>query len=141
MNSPARRETMFPARLAAVRDVRAFIESFCGIAGVARPPALRLNLVVEELFTNTVKHGHCGDCESPVWILLEARARTVTLTYLDCAPAFNPFGVEIASPMEATVEQRKVGGLGVLLATELTESAEYARLFGRNRLRMVLVRE
>jgi serine/threonine-protein kinase RsbW len=132
---------MFPARLSAVRDVRAFIESFCGIAGVARPPALRLNLVLEELFTNTVRHGHGGDCNMPVWIVLEARVRTVTLTYLDCAPAFNPFGVTLAAPLDAAIEQRRVGGLGVLLATELTESSEYARLFGRNRLRMVLVRE
>ena len=140
MNSNAHRETLFPARLAAVREVRDFVESFCGVAGVARPPALRLNLVLEELFTNTVKHGHGGDCDSPVWIALEARVETVTLTYLDCAPAFNPFVVVEQVALGGAIEQRKVGGLGVLLATELTESSEYARLFGRNRLRMVLGR-
>ena len=140
MNNIARRETMFPAQLAAVREVRHFVESFCGLAGVARPSTLRLNLVLEELFTNTVKHGHGGDCESPVWIALEARVQTVTLTYLDCAPAFNPFGRVEQVALGGVIEQRKVGGLGVLLATELTESSEYARLFGRNRMKMVLAR-
>ncbi len=140
MNSLTRRETMFPARLSAVRDVRDFIESFCGMAGVARPPALRLNLILEELFTNTVRHGHGGDCDRPVWIVLEASVEAVTLTYLDCAPAFNPFCVVVQVALDGSIEQRKVGGLGVLLATELTESTEYARLFGRNRLRMVLTR-
>ena len=140
MNSAARRETMFPARLGAVRDVRAFIESFCRDTGIARPPGLRLNLVVEELFTNTIKHGHGGDCDSLVWIALDAKHDSVSLTYLDQAPPFNPFGFNAPPALDAAIEQRKVGGLGVLLAREMTASSEYARLFGRNRLRMVLVR-
>ena len=140
MNSLTQRETMFPARLAAVREVREFLESFCRDAGVARPPSLRLNLVVEELFTNTVTHGHGGDCDCPVWITLEAKRATVTMTYLDQAPPFNPFGMTPRPLLEGGIEQRKVGGLGVLLATELTASSEYAHLFGRNRLRMELLR-
>ena len=139
MNSVTQRETMFPARLAAIREVREFIESFCRDAGVARSPGLRVNLVVEELFTNTVTHGHGGDCDRPVWITLEARKGTVSLTYLDQAPAFNPLGIAPRPVLDGAIEQRKVGGLGVLLATELTAASEYAHLFGRNRLRMVLV--
>ena len=140
MNSVTQRETMFPARLTAVREVRGFIESFCRDAGIARPPSLRLNLVVEELFTNTVRHGHGGDSDCPVWITLEAKSATVTLTYLDQAPPFNPFGMAPHPVLDGAIEQRKVGGLGVLLATELTAASEYVHLFGRNRLRMVLMR-
>ena len=140
MNSVTQRESMFPARLASVREVRGFVESFCRHADIARPPGLRLNLVVEELFTNTVNHGHGGDGDSPVWITLVARSATVTLTYLDQAPPFNPFGMAPRPVLEGAIEQRNVGGLGVLLATELTASSEYAHLFGRNRLRMVLAR-
>jgi hypothetical protein len=33
-----------------------------------------------------------------------------------------------------------VGGLGVLLARELAATREYAYLFGRNRLRLALLR-
>jgi serine/threonine-protein kinase RsbW len=131
---------MFPARLSAIREVRAFIESFCRDAGIARPPSLRLNLVVEELFTNTVNHGHGGDSDSPVWVRLEARSATVTLGYLDQAPPFNPFGIAPRPLPDSSIEQSRIGGLGVLLATELTASSEYAHLFGRNRLQMVMVR-
>jgi anti-sigma regulatory factor (Ser/Thr protein kinase) len=92
------------------------------------------------LFTNTVTHGRCGDSDSPVWITLEAKSATVTLTYLDQAPPFNPFGIMSRPVLDGAIEQRKVGGLGVLLATELTAASEYAHLFGRNRLRMVLIR-
>ena len=139
MISATQRENAFPARLNAMREVRGFIESFCGDADISHEPGLRLNLVIEELFTNTIKHGHRGDCDCLVWIALEAQGEHVTLTYLDQAPPFNPFGM-MGAHLEGGVEQRKFGGLGVLLATELAVTSEYARLFGRNRLRMALAR-
>lgn len=138
--SVTRRETMFPARLSSVRAVREFVESFCRDAGVVRPPSLRLNLVIEELFTNTVKYGHGGDSDSPVWVALDADDARVTLTYLDQAPPFNPFDAATSTVLGSDIEQRKVGGLGVLLATELAAQREYAYLYGRNRLHLVMMR-
>ena len=135
-------ETMFPARLPAMAAVREFLDVFCCAAQVERPPSLRLHLVVEELFTNTVTHGHRGDCDFPVWITLEANRSAVNLTYLDQAPPFNPLAIGMGNlaSLDSDIEHRKVGGLGVLLATELTSASEYAYLFGRNRLRMMLLR-
>ena len=40
--------------------------------------------------------------------------------------------------LEALAETRREGGLGVLLAHGLTASADYAYLFGRNRIRLIL---
>ena len=110
----------------------AFLEAFCGEAGVDRDRCLRLNVVLEELFVNTVSHGHRGDCDAPVWITLEAAPQAVQVTYEDTAPAFNPFVY--------TVQTGKVGGLGVLLARELAAARDYAYIFGRNRLRLSLLR-
>ena len=140
MNSVTQRETMFPARLNSTREVRQFLEFFCLDADIERPTGLRLNLVLEELFTNTIKHGHRGDSDLPVWITLEANDETVTVTYLDRAPPFNPFAITATPYLETALEHRKEGGLGVLLAKELALSSDYLYLFGRNRLRMVLAR-
>ena len=109
-----------------------FLEAFCGEAGVDRSRCLRLNVVLEELFVNTVSHGHKGDCDAPVWITLEAGPQAVHVTYEDTAPAFNPFVYP--------VQTGKVGGLGVLLARELAATRDYAYVFGRNRLRLALLR-
>ena len=126
------RSAMFLARRAELRPMSAFLEAFCGEAAVERDRCLRLNVVLEELFVNTVSHGHRGDCDAPVWITLEARPDALQLTYEDTAPPFNPF--------VHAVQTRKVGGLGVLLARELAASRDYAYLFGRNRLRLALLR-
>lgn len=132
------RTGMFPSRLDALRDAREFLEGFCGGAGVGRQCCLKLNLVMEELFLNTVKHGHRGGSDAPVWITLAADGGAVRMTYEDHAPAFNPFAAATREMLEALAHSRREGGLGVLLAHGLTKDSEYAYIFGRNRISLVL---
>ena len=126
------RTAMFLARLSELRAIAAFLEAFCAQEGVARERCLRLNVVLEELFINTVRHGHRGECDAPVWITLRAEPAAVELTYEDTAGPFNPLAY--------TARPGKLGGLGVLLARELAAAREYAYLFGRNRIRLALAR-
>jgi serine/threonine-protein kinase RsbW len=129
---------MFLARLDRLRALRAFLESFCTEASISHDQCLRLNLVLEELFTNTVRHGHRGDSNAPVWVTLSGDAASLQLTYEDCAPPFNPYGTPPHAPPDMTVKMRKIGGLGVLLTRKLAVSREYAYLYGRNRIRLAL---
>jgi serine/threonine-protein kinase RsbW len=129
---------MFPSRLEEWKKARAFIEAFCQGAQVERETGLKANLVVEELFLNTVKHGHRGGSDAPVWITLEASDGEVSLTYEDRAPPFNPFAAHTRELLEALAETRREGGLGVILAHGLTASADYAYVFGRNRIRLTI---
>jgi anti-sigma regulatory factor (Ser/Thr protein kinase) len=129
---------MFPSRLEHWRGARTFIERFCREAGVPREASLKANLVAEELFLNTVKHGHRGGSDAPVWITVEERGGRISLTYEDRAPPFNPFSRATREMLEALADTRREGGLGVLLAHGLTASAEYAYVFGRNRIRLTL---
>jgi serine/threonine-protein kinase RsbW len=129
---------MIPARLERMRDLRGFLEGFCTAAGVASQPCLRLNLVLEELFTNTVRHGHGGDCDAPVWVSLARNAAQVRVTYEDTAPPFNPYGRLPTQSPDTSLEMRKLGGLGVLLTKEMAASRDYAYVFGRNRIRLAL---
>ena len=122
--------TMFLARRAELQRIGAFVEQFCAKTGVPREKCLRLNVVLEELFVNTVTHGHREDTDAPVWITLEPTAPGVQVTYEDTAPAFNPLAYR--------VEMGKVGGLGVLLTRELADTRDYAYVFRRNRIRLSL---
>ena len=129
---------MFPSRLQAWRKARVFIEDFCNGAGVPRDACLKTNLVIEELFLNTVKHGHRGGSDAPVWITLTAEEGEVSLAFEDNAPPFNPFSSATREMLEALAETRREGGLGVLLANSLIDSVDYSYVFGRNRIRLIL---
>ena len=130
-------EAMFPARLSAWRSAREFLDHFCARTSLARTPSLRLNLILEELFTNTVNHGHGGDCDFLIWISLTAHESDVVITYLDQGRAFNPLAMSKAL-LDVPLDERIIGGLGVHLTTELTTASHYAYVYGRNRLRLVL---
>ena len=132
------RQTIFPARLKSLTGVREFIEGFCTENGVPRSPMLRLNLVIEELFTNAVRHGHGGDCDSPVWLGLERAGDAVRVTFEDTAPPFNPYARLPEESPDTTIEMRRIGGLGVLLTRELAAYRDYAYLHGRNCVRLRL---
>lgn len=132
------RTAMFLARLDQLRAMRTFLEDFCAAAGIREDHRLRMNLVLEELFTNTVRHGHRGDSDSPVWITLAAARERLDLTYEDAAPPFNPYGAPPGAPPDTTVKMRTVGGLGVILTRKLAMSREYAYLYGRNRIRLAM---
>jgi len=131
---------MFYARLSELQRIRAFVEGFCGEAGIGRDHCLRINVVLEELFVNTVRHGHRGDCDAPVWMSVAADDLGVGVTYEDTAPAFNPYARLSTGSTGIGVEMRKIGGLGVLLTRELAASRDYAYVFGRNRIRLSLRR-
>jgi anti-sigma regulatory factor (Ser/Thr protein kinase) len=129
----------FPARAAELRRIGTFLNDFCTRQGVGREHCLRLNLVVEELFTNTVRHGHRGDSDAPVWLSVDAQPSEVHIVYEDTAPPFNPYAL-FGSVPDTTLSMRKIGGLGVLLTRELASTRDYAYLFGRNRIRLTLKR-
>ena len=129
----------FLARGAELRRIGTFLKDFCTREGVGRDHCLKLNLVVEELFTNTVRHGHRGDSDAPIWISVDSGPAAVYVTYEDTAPPFNPYALFASAP-DTTLSLRKVGGLGVLLTRELASTRDYAYLFGRNRIRLTLKR-
>ena len=132
--SPSRHARMFPARLRALPEMMAFTAEACGDAGLGRDACLRLALLLEELFTNTVVHGHGGGSDEPVAIAFDVGPGRISLAYEDSAPPHDPFAA-MARPGEATtVEDRLVGGLGVLLVASMATDVEYRRVGGRNRI-------
>ncbi|TMH94524.1 MAG: ATP-binding protein [Betaproteobacteria bacterium] len=64
------------------------------------------------------------------------------MTYEDTAPPFNPYARLPDKPIDTTttLERRAIGGLGVLLTKELAARRDYAYVFGRNRIRLTMMR-
>jgi len=128
----------FPARRDALPQVEAFLAEVCAAAGLDRAMGLRVTLLVEELFTNTVVHGHGADSEVPVRLDCEVAAGRIALIYEDTGPPHDPFAVVASPDPGAGVEDRPVGGLGVLLVSAMAQQVEYQRAGDRNRISLVI---
>jgi serine/threonine-protein kinase RsbW len=130
-----RRQT-FRARLDQGPTLATFVET--AVAGLGDRLSMRLRLVVEELFVNTVTHGHGGDSDAPVDISIVLAGDRVVLTYVDVAPPFDPFAEVQAPPADAALDDRRIGGLGVFLVTRFATRYEYARAGEANRVTVEL---
>src|SRR4029077_11111369 len=136
-------ECLVLARLERLAEAIAFVEAFCAERGIAASDGLRLSLVVEELFTNTVVHGHGGGSDVPVRLCLRADPSHLELSYEDSAPPFDPVAHAARSRVDlaAAVADRPIGHLGLALVVDMAERISYARVDDRNRILLALRRE
>lgn len=133
----------FQARMSCLPQAIGFVAEFCARCGVSRDDELRLTLMVEELFTNTVCHGHGGDSDAVVRVGLAADEMRVELKYEDATPAFDPRrGVlQATDDLQGGVAERALGRMGIPLVLHMAASVRYERQAGLNRLWLVLRRE
>jgi serine/threonine-protein kinase RsbW len=125
---------VFPARLCAFDQVKALIDEFGAAVELGREDRHKLTLIVEELFTNTVTHGHRGDSDAPVFITFEEAQGDLRLIYEDSAPQFDPLAAGRRADIDSTIKERRVGGLGIFITIGLTDNVDYSYVEGRNRI-------
>jgi anti-sigma regulatory factor (Ser/Thr protein kinase) len=128
MDAPEAR--CFCARLSTLPEVLDYLRQACHRTGVEPAAILRIELVVEELFTNTVRHGYRGDSDAPVWLHAAGASGSMLVTYQDAAPPHDPLAHTIH--LAESPDDRVVGGLGNRLARGLTSAIAYRRAGDRN---------
>lgn len=104
--------------------------------GAALPPALahRLGVVLEELAANVAMHGSGGpDGATFVAVTIARAPGRLVATVEDDGRPFDPLA-RAAPDIEAALEERDVGGLGVHFARVMTRELHYVRDGGRNRV-------
>lgn len=112
------------------------VDHFCRAEGLDSEASFELNLVLEELFTNAVRHGGCAGMKNAVAVRLEAGENgAVAVEFRDHGRPFDPTSAA-APDLLAPLEERAPGGLGIHLVRQFMRDLEYQRAAGENRLTM-----
>lgn len=128
----------FAAQPAALGPALDFVEAFCAVHAVAPDDRLRLRLVVEELLTNTIEHGHAGGADVDVEVALRRVERGIELHLADPGPPFDPRVGADPGHIDAPAAERQPGGLGLHLVHTLSAQIDYHHDGSHNRLRLRL---
>ncbi len=120
-----------PARITALHAALDAIEQACNTWKIETALVSRARIVVEELFSNTIKYGYGGECERPVRLRLTPQPE-LTLTYEDEAPPFNPLAWKAKSDEALPLQDRPIGQAGIAMVTGLCASVSYQRRGGAN---------
>lgn len=94
----------------------------------------RLLVILEELFTNAVKHGYNGGARGGrIEIALACKAGRLRIAFTDDGRPFDPLTWPLPD-LDQPAAKRRIGGLGLHIVRSLTDDAQYARDSGRNHL-------
>jgi serine/threonine-protein kinase RsbW len=125
------------SELAELERLLAFIGTFCKRCGVADELKYKLFLVIEELVVNAISHGYGGRSNGPIEIGLTHKARSIEVEVEDEAPAFDPLADRDPPDLDAPLDERGIGGLGIHFIRTLSDEADYRFERGRNIVRAV----
>ena len=102
------------------------IGRFCTTHALSGEVAFELNLVLEELFVNALRHGGCEGIENAARVRLRA-ASNVEVEFSDRGRPFDPT-LAPAADIDAPLTERDAGGLGIHLVRQLMRDVEYRRV-------------
>jgi serine/threonine-protein kinase RsbW len=128
-----------PGEHARVEDLNASLEAVLSRHGVVSGLRDDVRLIVEELASNAIDY---GAAETPVGqhelsVNIDIDGERLTLGFRDTGAPFDPLSV--ADPdIDADIDERPVGGLGLYLIRSLAEDIRYHREGDTNLLTVVL---
>jgi serine/threonine-protein kinase RsbW len=103
--------------------------AFLGEAGVDARATHHVALVLDELLTNVGNHGAAS--EAPASVRLTVGLDRIGAEISDGGAEFDPRCMRDLD-LTASVEDRPIGGLGLILVQRLTEVLDYERVGERN---------
>jgi serine/threonine-protein kinase RsbW len=123
-------------RLEELERIALELERFCQAQALDGDVEYDLNLVLEELFTNSLRHGGCDGLADAAWMQIERADDGIYLIYADRGAPYDPIASAPRPDLSAPIEQRSAGGLGVHLVRQIMTDIEYKREGDWNRLSM-----
>lgn len=119
-----------------VKRLSAFLKSVSQQLDVSTSVANQLRLAVEEAVVNVIDYAYPIGTEGDINIRVLSDGKTVRIQIIDKGQAFDPTAIQRADTT-LSAEERKIGGLGILLVREQMDSMNYERTDGKNVLTLI----
>ena len=123
--------------LSLVNDLReigaaaAKIDAFCEAQGISSQIAYAVNLSIDEILTNTISYGYDDDAEHRIDLTFRVDGETLAVVIVDDGRPFDS-STEREPDVDASLEERALGGLGLFLVQQMMDDVAYRRTDDRN---------
>jgi len=123
-----------PSEMDQLERITAAVEDFAERDDWPPDLTFKVHLVLDELSVNVVNYG--GDA-SEIEVSLASDAEVVRVAIIYDGHPFDPLHEAPEPDIDAPLDERPIGGLGIYLVREMMDELHYSRENGRNRLAMV----
>ena len=121
------------SRLQEIRRAAALVEEFKALHGLAEEDSEAIHIVLDEVLSNSIRHGLNGAASHEIAVTLDLSEGEIVIEVEDDGAAYD-LSQAVLPTLAGTLEERKASGLGVTFVRALTNTIEYQRVAGRNRL-------
>ena len=126
----------FSDNLDSLGPIREFLSDSAKLAGLDKSRTYKLCLAVDEIATNIINYGYLrsGIENGIIDVTIQIENNQLIVTLEDAATPFNPFDRKMPNDEELKkpLEERPIGGLGILLAKENVDEFNYKYQNGKN---------
>ena len=121
------------ADMAGLQTADRALDEFAARMAWPETALFQVRLVLEEIMMNVISYGSDGAVIPNVRLHLAQQGAALSMEIADDGVAFDPLQAP-APDLDADIDDRPIGGLGVFLVRELMDSVAYRREAGWNRL-------
>lgn len=127
-----------PNQLSAVRHMSDWLDSVIRKMGMAEEVIFKFDLCANEAVTNIISYAYPKNGDHEIGLNLRLESGTLSLEIEDDGLPFNP--LERAPHIQPdTIEEAKIGGLGIDLIRKFMDECHYTRHQGKNILKMTRI--
>jgi anti-sigma regulatory factor (Ser/Thr protein kinase) len=123
-------------KLEEIDRVNDAFNKFAEQCGIPMSISLKINMVFDELLNNIISYGYGDDEQHTIEVILECAGQRLSISISDDGVPFNPFTREDPDTTLA-LEDRDIGGLGILLVKNVMDETIYQRRHNINRVTLI----
>lgn len=127
-----------PARIQYLGDLLDFLSAQMDAAGIGAAQKHAIAIVAEEVFVNISSYAYVP-VEGDAIVRMDIGADSIALEFSDGGRQYDPLSHEDPDTT-ITIEERDIGGLGILIVKKMMDQVEYRYEGGRNVLSLIKAR-
>lgn len=125
-------ERTFQAASEVLDQAQEFMEEQLESADCSPKFMMQMALILEELFLNVAHYAYPVEGGGPITIDISVTDGILQMILRDSGKPFDPFTEAPPPDLDSNVMDRRIGGLGVHLVKQLTNSYRYDYINGEN---------
>ncbi len=107
--------------------LQAALDQFAAQCSLSEEVSFKLNLVLDELITNAISYGLNTVVQPEIHVRITLDQDYAYVCLRDNGQAFDPFSEAPEPDIDAALEQRRIGGLGVHFVRSMMDTCHYQR--------------
>ena len=130
-----RKEITLPAKIDSIPVITDFVDEILESAECSMKAQTQIDIAIDELFSNIAFYAYGGG-EGDTTVQVDVENTTVSITFIDSGIPYNPLEKEDPD-VTLSVEERRIGGLGIYIVKKSMNDIRYEYSEGKNRLTII----